>query len=179
MNKKCVVWPLLALLLIAGTAAGCKPAEPEENCEGGVFFDEFELRLCTDKAEYSYSEMVYVHLTITNHSEETLEFDGGSEAAMDILERNIRWSDSQELTPELTRLVLAPGESRTIEWTWPPSQAYLDELLGKRLYSFQSVSFSARLTKQPGRRPYSFSVWINYYPEGECRVKAKVNYYRL
>lgn len=168
MNEKCIVWLLLlVLLLIAGVAAGCKHAEPEENCVATRDGDEeLEFQICTDKTEYQYDEIVYVRFTATNISDKSMEFDGGSEAAMDILERDVRWSDGQEITLELTQLVLAPGESRTIEWTWPPSQAYLDEWLGKRLHRSLLVSFSARLTRRPGSKPLGPSIWIKYYPEG-------------
>jgi len=166
MNKKCVVWLLLALLLIAGTAAGCRPAEPGENCAASRSGDgKLEFQICTDKAEYRYGEIVYVRFTATNLSEETMEFDGGSGAAMDICDYwEACWSDGQELTPGQTRLVLAPGTSRTVEWTWPPSQAHLDECLGKRLHRSLPVSFRARLTKRPGFT-YGPSVGIKYRPE--------------
>jgi len=32
------------------------------------------------------------------------------------------WSDGQEITPEMRRLELAPGESKIIEMTWVPDQ---------------------------------------------------------
>ncbi len=31
---------------------------------------------------------------------------------------DVAWSDGREITPEMQRLELAPGESETIEWTW-------------------------------------------------------------
>jgi len=32
------------------------------------------------------------------------------------------WSDGREITPEMRRLELAPGESKTIEMTWVPDK---------------------------------------------------------
>ena len=169
MNKKCIAWLLLVLLLMLGTAAGCKPAEPEkpeEHCAGGVDASgEEEAVICTDKAEYQYGEIVHVRFTYTNLRDRPEELNGGSEAAMDICERDVCWSDGQELTPELTRLVLAPGESRTIEWTWPPSQAHLDEWLGKSWLRWLNVSLNGILRYAPGYRPSAVEIEVKYYPD--------------
>ena len=158
---------LLVLLLTVELAAGCKPAEPEENCGGGIRDSgDDKAVICTDKSEYQYGDMVHVRFTFTNLSDRSLDFDGGNEAAMDICERDICWSDEQEQISELTHLVLAPGESRTIEWTWPPSQEYLDKWLGRARLRWLEVSFSGVLRYTPHHRPSSVGVYIKYYPEG-------------
>nr|HID14971.1 hypothetical protein [Anaerolineae bacterium] len=172
MNGKWVVRLPLVLLLIAGMAAGCKPAEPEENCAGGISASgDDEAVICTDKTEYQYGEIVYVRFTFTNLSDEPLELNGGSEAAMDICDwcpgpHKACWSDRQELTSEQTRLVLPPKGSHTLEWAWPPSQVDADECLDRRMQRFVPVSFSAILRYRPDSRSSTFSVRIKYYPEG-------------
>jgi hypothetical protein len=166
MNKEWIVWLLLALLLIAGMATGCRSAGPKENCAGGITADgEQEFQLCTDKAEYQYGEAVHIRFTITNLSEQPLEYNGGSEAVMEICEREVCQSDEQELTPELTRLVLEPGESRTIEWTWPPSKAYLDEWLGKAPYGSLPILFRGTHMLRPGTRSGAVTIEILYHRE--------------
>ena len=166
MNKKCIAWLLLTLLLIAGTAAGCKPAEPEENCRTASDH-EHGLQICTDKAEYHYNETVYVRWTITNVSEEVLEFDGGSRPAMDICDSwGTCWSDSQRLTPEQMRIVLEPGEAHTIEWTWPPSPTYIeDQAINPGEPGYIYLSLGGKLRRRPNDEARSYGIAVKYYPD--------------
>ncbi len=166
MNKKCVVWLLLALLLIAGTAAGCKAAEPKENCRTASDH-EHKLEICTDKVKYYYDETVYVHWTITNVSEEVLEFNGGSRPAMDICDSwGACWSDSQKLTPEQMRIVLEPGEAHTIEWTWPPSPTYIEDRAINPSPSGGVVVFlDGELRRRPNDEVRSYGISVKYYPD--------------
>jgi len=61
---------------------------------------------------------------------EVIQLEEKQEPVMDILVgfgrgeggTRLYWSDGQEITPEMRRLELAPGESKTIEMTWVPDE---------------------------------------------------------
>jgi len=41
----------------------------------------------------------------------------------------LHWSDGREITPEMRRLELAPGESKTIEMTWVPDKKAMNNIV--------------------------------------------------
>jgi hypothetical protein len=128
MNNKRPKWIFLALalLLIAGLVVWCTRRENCKSFQDGSQVT--ESRMCTDKERYRFGEAVHVSFRITNISDHSLEFGDGSGPAMDICGPWQRcWSDGRELTDEQKHFVLRPGESRTLEWTWPPSLTYVEE----------------------------------------------------
>lgn len=124
MKEKSRLLLLLALALALLTACGTR-----ENC--AVSHDPGRtraFRICTDKRKYDFGEPIHITFTVTNISDETLEWNGGDEPAMDIRITPEHWSDEQELVPELTRMTLEPDESRTIKWVWPTPGTDLSEI---------------------------------------------------
>ena len=90
--------------------------------EGGL---RRELWVSQERA--SVGESIDLVFTVKNVGDETevIEIDDGP--VMDILvgqgdhyEQEVYWSDGREITPEMRRLELAPGESKTIEMAWVP-----------------------------------------------------------
>jgi len=144
MSKKQLTWLSLALtlLLVAGLAVWCTQ---RENCNVGQDGSRArEYRMCTDKKRYYFGETVHVSFSITNISDHPLEFGDGSGPAMDICGQWHRcWSNGRELTDEQRHFVLQPGESRTMDWTWPPSLTYVEEELAT-LYGGGAVPLDLR-----------------------------------
>ncbi len=102
---------------------------------------DLELQICTDKLEYQFGETVQVRWQIRNISDSPIVLDGGDAAAMDVhivelallpgaespsISGEERWSDTH---PYETRIELAPGEVRLIEWQWPTEQTNFDAVL--------------------------------------------------
>lgn len=73
----------------------------------------------------SPGDTLTVHATITNNDPHTQVVDLTDQPVLDLVigyssgtttgNRSIRWSDSKPLTPDLTRLELKPGQSKSIE----------------------------------------------------------------
>lgn len=76
--------------------------------------------LCVDKAEYKTGDTVHMTFAVKNALDEQIVLDGGQRPVMDICpEHNQCLSQYQPDVAQLTRLVLEPGQSQTIEWNWP------------------------------------------------------------
>jgi hypothetical protein len=158
MNRKtCFVLLALALPLL-------NACEPRENCaEGHDPLNTHQMRICADKKEYDFGVPISITFTVTNVSDEPLTLDGGDQPALDIDVWREHWSDGQELTPELTRVTLEPGESRTINWVWPTSQTDFRLLInsfppeGGRL----TVRPLGTVIPLPGASPRA--VWVDAY----------------
>ncbi len=109
------------------------------NCET-TYNGERTIRsqICTNKKSYDFGEPIYITFTITNVSREPQVLDGGDRSAVDIeigyedydarKYINEYWSDDKELTPELTRITLKPGESYTLKWVWPTPRTNMEAL---------------------------------------------------
>lgn len=67
-------------------------------------------------------DKIRLRATVTNNGTQTEFVELTGQPVLDIIVRNqgpvVRWSDGKSLTPELTRLQLRPGESKTIEMDW-------------------------------------------------------------
>ena len=138
-------WLLLLLALALALLTTCGP---KQNCaESHDPRNTRTLRICTDKKKYDFGEPVHITFTVTNISDETLEFDGGDKPVIDIGIAQEYWSDGQELTPELTRVTLEPGESRTIELVWPTPRTDLEALSG---YGALHISVGGYVRPFPG-----------------------------
>jgi hypothetical protein len=124
MRRK--IYLLCLLFLVPTFLAACGP---RENCaQSHDPRNTRTLRICIDKEKYDFPEPIHITFTVTNISDETIEFNGGDKPALDIRVEGEHWSDGRELTPELTRVTLEPGESRVLNWVWPTSQTDLEEL---------------------------------------------------
>ncbi len=117
---------LSVLLVVAASLISCNllSSKPRREVwgEGGL---RRELWVSQERA--SVGDSIDIVFTVKNVSDETqvIEIDDGP--VMDIVvgqgssyQREAWWSDVNEFTPEMSRLELDPGESRTIEMTWVP-----------------------------------------------------------
>lgn len=76
-------------------------------------------------------ETVSLRATATNRGNRTQVIEVKDKPVLDIIvdftkstaKGVTRWSDGKPLTPELTRLELKPGESKSIEMGWNPDQS--------------------------------------------------------
>jgi hypothetical protein len=76
--------------------------------------------LCVDKAEYKTGDTVHMTFTVKNALDEQIILDGGQQPVMDICPAQHQClSQYQPEVAQLTRLVLEPGQSHTIQWDWP------------------------------------------------------------
>lgn len=97
------------------------------------------LNLWTSRYGLSVGESVDIRLTVENIREKTRVIELADRPVIDISigfstmggdHVRIRWSDGREMTSELTRLVLQPGESKTLEMTWVPDERARNVLVG-------------------------------------------------
>ncbi len=77
-------------------------------------------------------DTIKLRATVTNKGTADQVVELSDQPVLDIVIRNqgpsIRWSDGKSLTPDLTRLELKPGESKSIEMEWKaktPSPGYV------------------------------------------------------
>ena len=149
-------WLLLLLALALALLAACGP---RKNCAESYDDRKTNLaRICTNKKEYDFGEPIYITFTVTNVSDEPLVLNGGEKAAIDIRVQGEHWSDGRELAPELTRVTLEPGESRTLEWVWPTARTDLEPL--KRISGVYGI-----VRPLPGTRR-AVSVDVRYQRQG-------------
>jgi hypothetical protein len=80
-----------------------------------------EIRASTSCA--NPGEVVSLRASVTNHGQKPQSIELADHPVLDLCVSapNYRrcWSDGKPLTPELIRLYLKPGESKTIEMKWP------------------------------------------------------------
>ena len=151
-------WLLVILVLVLLAACG-----PRENCMAGHDpLSTHQMRICADKEKYDFGAPIHVTFTVTNISDQPLVLDGGDEAAIDINVKGEHWSSERELTPDLTRVTLDPGESRTLEWVWPTPQTDLEALrvsFGEP--GVLSIPVGGLVIPRPGASPGG--VWVSAY----------------
>ena len=148
------------LLLLVSVPMLLSACGPRKNCaESHDPRNTRTLQICTDKKSYDFGEPVHITFTVTNISTETLEFNGGDKAVIDIRIAPEQWSDERELTPAPTQMTLEPDESRTIEWVWPTPEVDIQEFRG-HFPEFGPLTFQAFgiVRPRPGTRR---SVWMS------------------
>ena len=82
------------------------------------------LELWADR-DRTDGEPVQIRFTVRNIGKEVEAIQLEDKLVMDILVGNgqaERWSERREITPDMRRLELGPGESKTIEMTWDPGE---------------------------------------------------------
>ena len=122
-------WPLVGVLVLACVLISWPKEHCAEDHDPGYTLP---AKICTDKETYDCGEPTRITFTITNVSGEDIVLDGGREPALDLIvyfdNEEIHWSDGQDHTSDLTVVTLAPGETRTISWVWPVSEAEWEAL---------------------------------------------------
>lgn len=120
---------LIAVMAALVTACGPLWSRPVSETWGSGNLD---LTLFVSKSLPNVGEPVKIRYTVKNPTDQTevIQLEEKQEPVMDIVigfgpgggRTRIYWSDGREITPEMRRLELAPGESKIIEMTWVPDE---------------------------------------------------------
>jgi len=123
-----------------GLLVSCIPSRAVPTRTAYARVHDLTLNLWTSRYGLDVGESVDIRFTVENVGEKTKVIELADRPVMDISigfgthpgvdPVRIRWSGGREITPELTRLVLEPGESKTIEMTWVPDEKAKNELAG-------------------------------------------------
>ncbi len=120
------------LLVVAGLVTNCSllwgEAKSNTTTDGNL-----GLTLWVSRSLPSVGQPVKIRYTVDNFSDqiEVLQLEEKQQPVMDIYisfgaardsMTTLYWSDGREITPEMRRLELAPGESKTIEMAWLPDE---------------------------------------------------------
>ena len=113
---------LIALLSIVAVWFVCSLArgdvfwpQPKSNTRR---LDNFGLEIWVSRGQANPGNAIDVRFTVDNMGSRTEVIEWEDKPVMDIVVAKTYWSDGREITPEMRRLELAPGEARTIEMTW-------------------------------------------------------------
>lgn len=107
-----------------------QPFEVNQYPYGG--HDDIQTIISADRCYAEPGDPVRIRFTVVNHGDETEVLESEEKPILDIKVRYYRgsdeilwwWSEGREITPEMRRLELASGESKTIQMTWIPSKGY-------------------------------------------------------
>lgn len=106
-------------LLTLFAVTGCHTPKPSSHTSG---IGDIGVELWASSNCVSRGETVKLRATATNHGSYTFTNRLTNRAVLDIVVKTsgktARWSDGKSLTPDLTQLVLKPGESKSIEMDW-------------------------------------------------------------
>jgi len=116
----------LALIVVTAasvTSCGLLSGGPKTETWGS---GNLRMTLWVSRSLPRVGEPVEIRYTVENPTDQTEVIQLEDKPVMDILIlfgpgghiTNIYWSDGREITPEMRRLELAPGQSKTIEMTW-------------------------------------------------------------
>jgi len=171
MNTKKMITLLLLLVSLTLLLNGCSLFSGP-NCDSGTERRPGDLvtgqkpadatiaTLCTDRTDYNKGDTVHMTFTVKNALDEQIVLGDGQRPVMDMcVEQNQCLSHSQSEVAQLTRLVLEPGQSHTIQWDWPTPDVNLPEALGQ-INVVTLDAYRIRLDKGTG----SVFVQFNYGP---------------
>jgi len=117
---------LLVVSAFALMLLGCRGGPVKATSQRG----DIVVTLWADKSCVKYFEIVTLRATVTNRDSRPLVVELKDQPVFDIVigyPEEARWSAGKPLTPDLTRLELKPGQSKTIEMQWEatgPAGAY-------------------------------------------------------
>ena len=174
MTPKKMITVLLLLASLMLLLSGCsvlsflsgpncksgKEVRPGNYITGQKQADATIATLCTDRTDYNQGDTVHITFTVKNALDEQIVLGDGQRPVMDMcVEQNQCLSHSQSEVAQLTRLVLEPGQSHTIQWDWPTPDVNLPEALGQ-INVVTLDAYRIRLDKGTG----SVFVQFNYGP---------------
>jgi len=146
---------LVALLAIAMVLVGCSWFAGPASGTGG--YNKIGLEIWVSRDRVSAGDRVDIRFTVDNFGNRTEIIESENGPVMDIFintegpagiprETDVQWSDGRDITPDMRRLELGPGESRTIEMTWIAEQGtgYVAHVVGG-LYDDEHGQFGARV----------------------------------
>lgn len=106
-------------LLVLLAITGCRTPKPTSDTRpaGNIGVQLWASSDCVQPGE-----TVNLRATATNHGSQVFAIELTDRSVFDLVVKTsgktTRWSDGKQLTPDLTRLELKPGESKTIEIDW-------------------------------------------------------------
>jgi hypothetical protein len=119
---------LFSVLLVSLTTCTLPPLGWYAPQSGATTLDNLILVLWASHKSLNVNQPIMIRFTVTNEGRETVIYDRRDKPVIDIYIPGgipkVKWSDGKSLTPELTRLELKPGESKTIEMTWSPGKEF-------------------------------------------------------
>lgn len=118
-------WLALILLSITLLTSSCGTSFPNTDTWG---FNDLGLQIWVDKTQVQVGMPIQIRFSVTNVGDEAEVIELADRPVMDIWisfeswavpgRTTIYWSDGREITGDMRRLVLQPGETRTLEMTW-------------------------------------------------------------
>ena len=89
-------------------------------------YNDLRIIISADRHKADGGDSVRIRFTVVNYGDEIQVLESEEKPILDIwvhyydgaYEMEEWWSDGREITPEMKRLQLSPGESKTIEMTW-------------------------------------------------------------
>lgn len=106
-------------LLMATLLIGCRAPKPISATRPA---GEIGVELWASSDCVQPGETVKLRATATNRGAQTFSVELANSPVFDLVVKTagktVRWSDGKPLTPELTRLELKPGASKTIQMDW-------------------------------------------------------------
>jgi Intracellular proteinase inhibitor len=106
-------------LVVAVLLVGCRAPRPTSSSSviEGIVVDVWASSDCVQAGE-----TVKLRATATNRGVRAFSVELTNRPVFDLVVKTagktVRWSDGKPLTPELTRLELKPGASKTIQMDW-------------------------------------------------------------
>lgn len=153
---------LALIIIILASLANCSLfGGPESNTGSDGYLG---LILWVSRSLPRVGEPVKIRYTVENDGNRTevIELEEKQGPVMDISIHfgagsdwtTLYWSDRREITPEMRKLELAPGESKIIEMTWMP-----DETAEGYIVSVQSI-----LNREQSRQHVSGDICVGRCP---------------
>jgi hypothetical protein len=122
---------LALIVVLSACSSNCKSGTEIRSgnlATGRKQADAITAKLCTDKTDYNNGDIVHITFTVKNLLDEQIVLDGGQQPVMDICVGAAPClSHYQSAIAQLTRLVLEPGQSHTIQWDWPTPGVDMDK----------------------------------------------------
>lgn len=117
---------IIALLASAYMLGSCADRTPDTGFSKHGGFDRVGMILWADRTMFEEGESIELRFTVINDGDEGIVIEPDRGPVMDISLRfdpltgfpEIHWSDGRKMTPDMERLELGPGESKSIEMTW-------------------------------------------------------------
>jgi len=129
LGRRLYQWAVLVIIAALVTNCGTLGGGPKTEVWGS---GNLGLTLWVSRSLPSVGQPVKIRYTVDNPTDRTevIQLEEKQEPVMDIEIHfgagsdwtTLYWSDGREITPEMRRLELAPGESKTIEMTWVPDE---------------------------------------------------------
>ncbi len=118
--------PTEVLPSATATEEASEQLQPFEKYQTGKRVSDLGIIISSERGLVDEGEPVRLRFTVINRGDEKQVIEVEDKPVMDIMvtyEKNgdnvpVYWSDGREVTADMRRLELGPGESKTIEMTW-------------------------------------------------------------